>query len=621
MLLRWFMIVMLLVIQCYRFSVQAGYAQPAIEITSPVPPPAWALLELELLRANSQAVEIFADKYLDERGYLLHVPRWGCVDGTDDAIETFAKWPLLHALGASESALQLYNKALEGHFLQYAALKTTTTDVAKDGAYHKEFPPMMDWHHNGEGMQGFFQYGLSDPADRQYQKRMKRYVGFYMNKDPEAPNYDPEHKIIRSIWNGSKGPMLRNATCADWVGDPVEGTFYLFHSAQGNDKMIDFMENYQDMLDRVIDYLPSAGDNPLNLLSTQLALHAYMFSHEQEYKDWLLEYVDAWKERTIQNGGNIPTNIGLDGTLGGEFDGKWYKGTFGWDFTPWSPELKITANRNHFTKGMWPGFSNALLVTGDQAYVDILRSQLDNLYAEKRIENGKVVIPQNYGDDGWYNWTSNLYVPRLIEIYMWSMDRKDLDRIPKNGWIGFLEGKNPEYPVQALQKEFSYIRNRMEALYNDDTTPDTRLADWALKNTTPAATHELVRLMLGGYMTGRIWVLHSRVRYFDPVNRRAGIPEDVASLVTEMTREMTKVTLVNTNQVEAHEVIVQTGGYGEHQCRSVEIDGREYPVNNRYFTVRLAPGAGAELVIYAKRYANQPTLAFPWHSNSVPESN
>ena len=42
-----------------------------------------------------------------------------------------------------------------------------------------------------------------------------------MNEDPEAPNYDAEKKIIRSIWNGSKGPMLEKATVYDWVGDPV----------------------------------------------------------------------------------------------------------------------------------------------------------------------------------------------------------------------------------------------------------------------------------------------------------------------------------------------------------------------------------------------------------------
>jgi hypothetical protein len=36
--------------------------------------------------------------------------------------------------------------------------------------------------------------------------------------------------------------------------------------------------------------------------------------------------------------------------------------------------------------------------------------------------------------------------------------------------------------------------------------------------------------------------------------------------------------------------------------------------------VRLDPGAGTQLLIKAKRYANQPTLAFPWHGNTVPRA-
>ncbi len=51
-------------------------------------PPAWALLERQLLKANSKAAERFGAKYVDERGYLLHTPRWGTLDGPDDAIET-----------------------------------------------------------------------------------------------------------------------------------------------------------------------------------------------------------------------------------------------------------------------------------------------------------------------------------------------------------------------------------------------------------------------------------------------------------------------------------------------------------------------------------------------------
>ena len=129
-------------------------------------PPEWALLERELLRANSAACDRFAAKYLDERGYLLHTPRWGTLDGPDDAIETFWNWTLLHALGGSDSVLQNYKKAQEGHWRQYGELRTKLTKLAENGAYYKEFITQSDWFHTGEGMRAFIFLGLSDPATR-----------------------------------------------------------------------------------------------------------------------------------------------------------------------------------------------------------------------------------------------------------------------------------------------------------------------------------------------------------------------------------------------------------------------------------------------------------------------
>src|SRR5688572_21985836 len=79
--------------------------EPTIEIDSPMAPPAWALLALELLRANGDACEEFFKKYFDERGFSLCVERWGGDDGPDDAIETCNDWPLLFALGADEKVL------------------------------------------------------------------------------------------------------------------------------------------------------------------------------------------------------------------------------------------------------------------------------------------------------------------------------------------------------------------------------------------------------------------------------------------------------------------------------------------------------------------------------------
>jgi len=599
----------------------AAAAEAGVVINRPMAPPAWAFLERALLRYNSEACEWFASKYLDERGYLLHTPRWGTLDGPDDAIETFFNWTLLHALGGSDSVLELYRKAQEGHWRQYNELRTKLTDLAANGAYYKEFITMSDWFHTGEGMRAFMLYGLSQPNDPKYRERMTRFAGLYMNEDPEAPNYDPVNRVIRSIWNGSKGPMMRKATVYDWVGDPVPGRFHLLHSANRNE-MQDLEKAYPKMLAHCNEYLDSVGDNSLNLAATMLAINAYMLTGEAKYRNWVLEYVNAWRERTQQTGGNIPSTVGLDGKPGSLYNGQWWKGTYGWNFTIFDGEIEQIAHRNYFTVGPWTGFSNALLLTGDQSYIGVLRRQMDNIYAQKKIENGQTLLPQMYGDprgykyDGppsWYHYTTNLFTDRLTEIYMWSMERKDLERIPITGWIAFLEGKDPDYPSRTLQAEISRVQQKLAFLRADKTTADTRLADYLLQY-NPPETNGLMNLMLGGYIasSSRQWTLHSRFRYFDPARRRAGVPEDVAALVEKLSADSATLTLVNLNPVHPREVIVQAGAFGEHSFESVTVGERTTPIGGPLLTVRLEPGCGARLEFRMARYVNQPTLAHPW---------
>ena len=567
-------------------------AQTHIEIKTPMIPPNWAFLERELLRASAEGCNEFAERYLDDRGFLKCREHWGGNDGPDDAMENFYNWTLLYTLGASESVLALYKKAWEGHLLQYTEATADSAPITKNGMYYKEFVVSFDWEHNGEGLAAFLLYGLSKPTDIFCQKRIRRYAGFYMNEDPDAPNYDPVHKIIRSLHNGSRGPKLTPATVYDWGGDPVQGeSRHEHYTTAANIK----------------------GDHPLNLCATALAINAYMIAHEPKYKGWLLEYADAWRERIVANGGNTPTNIGLDGAIGGEWDGKWYGGVFGWNFWPQS------TGRNYFRRGLQIAFGSALILTGgDQRFVDVMRMQMDNIYSAKRIVDGKLMVPHKYGDDGWYGYTTDLYTHFLRDIYCFSMNPSDLERLSDDGWIQFLEGKNPDYPEEALRMEFSRLRQKIQGIHEDYSTPDSRNSD-DTQRFNPAMTSTLVNLMLGGNEPRQIGnILHCRVRYFDPDKRRAGIPEDVGSLVTEMNKDMTKITLVNINQVEPRDVIVQTGAFGEHQCMRVETGDKVFPVNNRFFHVHLAPGAGAELVIYTQRYANPPTLAFPWHGDMVP---
>src|SRR3954452_18003504 len=99
---------------CFLLAARGLAAGPVVKIETPMAPPAWALLEREVLRANAAACEEFFKKYFDERGFLLCVERWGGDDGPDDAIENVNDWPLLYALRGPKKVQQMVERAWEG---------------------------------------------------------------------------------------------------------------------------------------------------------------------------------------------------------------------------------------------------------------------------------------------------------------------------------------------------------------------------------------------------------------------------------------------------------------------------------------------------------------------------
>ena len=579
-----------------------------VAINTPMPPPYWALLERKLLRSQAEGCRAFFDHYFDQRGYLLCVPRWGGDDGPDDAAENLLNWTILHALGGADDILDLYKLGWEGHLQQYTEAKTVDVPMARDGMYFKEFPVMFDWFHNAEGFSAFFLQGLSDPDDREFQRRCRRFAGFYMDEDPIAKNYDPDRKLIRSMFNGSRGPLLRKATGLDWAGDPieVEGRFRLGHGERSYDEMVAHFKDYNDVV----------GDHPINLAATILPLNAFMLAHEQKYRDWVIDYVEAWVERTEQNDGIIPTNVGLDGVIGSECGGRWYGGVYGWGFTVTVPQTGELAHRTYFHTRAIHGFGNATLLTGDRRYADTWRGVIDFINRNAREIDGKTMYPNAYGDyfgeEDWYDFQTHPFISGAMEVYYWTMDPAHRDLLASDPWIQYLDGSNPDYPQTALQADLERLRENQAEMRADTASPDTRLSD-DMNHINPAVTETLTQLMLGGLPTGRTGgPLHARLRYFDPNRRRAGIPEDVAALVEKLTAGSVTVVLVNTNQVAPRRVTVQGGAYAEHQFGTLEVDGKKTAVEDDAFEVNLAPGCGARLVIETNRYANAPTLAFPW---------
>jgi hypothetical protein len=258
------------------------------------------------------------------------------------------------------------------------------------------------------------------------------------------------------------------------------------------------------------------------------------------------------------------------------------------------------------------GFANAVLLTGQQKYPDAWRTMMDAVNSHARVSDGKKQFPTMHGAEGWYGWQAQPWNVGAFELWYLSMRADDRARLGRNPWVEYLEGKDPSFPETALRRDLATVTRRTEAFRADQTPPDRRLADNML-NFNPATISALVQLAEGGLVPGREGgLLFARLRYFDPERRRAGLPEDVAALISELTDTGTTVTLVNLSAGAARQVIVQGGAYGEHQIESVEVGGKSQPVNARTFTVRLEPGAGAKLKLKQRRYSQPPTISFPW---------
>jgi hypothetical protein len=103
----------------------------------------------------------------------------------------------------------------------------------------------------------------------------------------------------------------------------------------------------------------------------------------------------------------------------------------------------------------------------------------------------------------------------------------------------------------------------------------------------------------------------ANIRPFDGEKQRSGLPEDVAILVDEISKEHTSVHVANTGAVK-RELVLQAGGFGEHQFLSVEIAGKTLEINDRHCALDLEAGAVTHLTFKVKRFVNDPTYETPW---------
>jgi hypothetical protein len=631
-----------------------------------VNPPSWAVLERRLIDTMSTAALKYHAAYTRSGGTLIW-KREGLAS-LDDLPESFYNFPLLYALGGDERLKEL-------SFREWSAtVRQLTYDFP---IYYNEFPKYGDWFHIGEGIMYFYFLPLADPTDYETYARALRFAALYTGDDPKAQNYDRKLKLIRAGENGSLGPLLdyKNKDCPcllpPWYGSKPPEPYvksldepppYLWTKEMAGYGLpledvpgirtpddLRKPENARTMGIEVMKRL-YPGDVPINLATTSLVLNAYIFSGDQKYADWVKEYTRAWLERTRVNGGITPDNIGLSGKIAENQGGKWWGGLYGWrwphGYHSVGQALQIAA-------------SNAVLASqGQLEYLDIPRLNLEYLLKLGKTDGGSLLIPTRKSAEGWFEWAPP---DRSYLTSLWFMSRQDSDwaRIEDarakdktdwsvvidshnkmdSGhdapWLRYLAGANPEYPERILSSAYGQVTERMSKIRNNVLLLDTDPAEWARRtpesadltqvsehhwqSVNPVTTEALVQLMLGApqvqYNGG---LLHASVRYFDSVRKRPGIPDEVAALVKSITGDKVTLELVNLDPMDAREVVVQAGTFGEHQFTSVSAGGRPVEVNRRFFTVHLDPGSGVTVEVQMKRFANRPTYAFPWHGDRIP---
>ena len=279
------------------------------------------------------------------------------------ATKVFTTFPLYYVLGGPEEIHEVSRKLWDGVTRQFTGY----------GQVYKEFDAYYDWMHHGESYVYHYFFGLADPTNRKDRERALRFAGLYLNEDPEAENWDPEHKLIRSPINGSRDHASSTrprtgrptARCSRTTPLPYED----IPNVSDSEAWVDD-EKFPFILD-TMNRRMMRGDVPLNLTATSLMANAYMYTGDPKYQKWVTEYVEAWMERVRDNGGVIPDNVGLAGKIGENMDGKWWGGYYGWrwphGFTNLIESTTIGGANAHLLTGRVPVLGFAALATGDDS--------------------------------------------------------------------------------------------------------------------------------------------------------------------------------------------------------------------------------------------------------------
>lgn len=272
-------------------------------------------------------------------------------------------------------------------------------------------------------------------------------------------------------------------------------------------------------------------------------------------------------------------------------------------------------------------------------------------------------LPFRHNDSGWFDY--NPATPP-VPVALWHHTASAADRARLEGlrevdgidwrtvrpfrakeesghekaWFAFLAGDDPGYPERILATAQAQVRHRLRRIerYRDLDVPEADIHVWQQSN--PVVTEALVQLTWGGpqvlYNGG---LQQARLRYHDAEARRAGLPPDVAALVTSIEPEATTVELVNLSPESTRTVIVQAGAFSEHTITAVRYTtcqddtwigdmydyGHTEPVvseseqfcDSSFLTVRLPASSRVKLTLNLQLRASTPSYRTPFDSPAV----
>ena len=421
----------------------------AVTATSLAPPPPWAFMQRRLIETMEQATEAMLAKYTEPGGALYFA------DDVDDLYERFANWSLFYAVGAHERvaqmALQQWNATTRWcddgvvnrrHHNEFhmnlgerGRLRRTFNPQIHNEYYNLAEPAGAEWHHKGEGNMAFYHFGLAHPHSSENVRRARRFAAMYMGEDPEAPNYDPRHRVFRSPFQSSVGPWLHTGDVEavksilhgpypgknlPWEPKPMGQHASLYPViAQLEPDWYETPERVPEII-ATFNRVVLNSDSANNLAATALVTNAYLYTGEEQYRRWVLDYVEAWLDRIRANGGIIPDNVGPTGKPGEQRDGVWWGGMYGWN-SKFGCRMILHA--------ITIAAECALLLSGDFGYLELLRSQL-HLLLDNAIHDagGGLLVPWRHGPGGWARYRP-MRVREPVHLWHASMSAADHDLI------------------------------------------------------------------------------------------------------------------------------------------------------------------------------------------------